>query len=55
MLVEVADHRGFEFAHTRAALVDHEERDDALARDDLGDPLDVLGERRRDMGLAFSR
>jgi hypothetical protein len=43
-----------QLAHARPALVYDEEGDDVVARQPLGHALDVLGERRRDVGLALA-
>jgi hypothetical protein len=55
VLVEVADLRRREFVHARPALVHDQKRQDVMPGQGLGDPLDVLGERRRNVRLALSQ
>jgi hypothetical protein len=54
VFVQVADLCRLKLAHSRSALVDDEERDDVMAREDLGDTLDVFGQRRRDVRLPLA-
>jgi hypothetical protein len=55
VLIEVADLRGRPLVHPRAALVDDEQRQDMVARHRIGDALDVLSQRRRNVWPALPR